>query len=64
VSQQHRRGYAAGLPRGRAVVLFRVATFWLSIPAGSVAYLLLRWRGVVCRPTGEGLRPREFASAA
>jgi glycosyltransferase 2 family protein len=30
-----------------AVLLFRVATFWLPIPAGWVAYLLLRRRGVL-----------------
>jgi len=29
------------------VLLFRVATFWLPIPAGGVVYLLLRRRGVL-----------------
>jgi uncharacterized membrane protein YbhN (UPF0104 family) len=29
------------------VLLFRVATFWLPIPAGWVAYLVLRRRGVL-----------------
>jgi uncharacterized membrane protein YbhN (UPF0104 family) len=30
-----------------AVILFRVATFWLPIPAGWVSYLVLRRRGVL-----------------
>jgi glycosyltransferase 2 family protein len=41
---------AIGIPAHEAipaVLLFRVATFWLPIPAGWVAYLLLRRRGVL-----------------
>ena len=30
-----------------ALLLFRVATFWLPIPAGWIAYLLLQRRGVL-----------------
>jgi uncharacterized membrane protein YbhN (UPF0104 family) len=29
------------------VLLFRVATFWLPIPAGWVAYLVLRRRSIL-----------------
>jgi uncharacterized membrane protein YbhN (UPF0104 family) len=29
------------------VLLFRVATFWLPIPAGGLAYLVLRRRGIL-----------------
>jgi glycosyltransferase 2 family protein len=41
---------AIGIPAREAipaVLLFRVATFWLPIPAGWVSYLLLRRRGVL-----------------
>ena len=41
---------AIGIPAHEAipaVLLFRVATFWLPIPAGWVAYLLLRRRGIL-----------------
>jgi len=41
---------AIGIPAHEAipaVLLFRVATFWLPIPAGWVAYVLLRRRGVL-----------------
>jgi glycosyltransferase 2 family protein len=41
---------AIGIPAHEAipaVLLFRVATFWLPIPAGWVAYLLLQRRGVL-----------------
>jgi glycosyltransferase 2 family protein len=41
---------AIGIPAHEAipaVLLFRVATFWLPIPAGWVAYLVLRRRGVL-----------------
>jgi glycosyltransferase 2 family protein len=41
---------AIGVPAHEAipaVLLFRVATFWLPIPAGWVSYLLLRRRGVL-----------------
>jgi uncharacterized membrane protein YbhN (UPF0104 family) len=41
---------AIGVPAHEAipaVLLFRVATFWLPIPAGGVAYLFLRRRGVL-----------------
>jgi glycosyltransferase 2 family protein len=41
---------AVGIPAHEAlpaVLLFRVATFWLPIPAGWVTYLLLRRRGVL-----------------
>jgi glycosyltransferase 2 family protein len=41
---------AIGIPAHEsipAVLLFRVATFWLPIPAGGVVYLLLRRRGVL-----------------
>jgi glycosyltransferase 2 family protein len=41
---------AIGIPAHEAipaVLLFRVATFWLPIPAGWLAYLLLRRRGVL-----------------
>jgi glycosyltransferase 2 family protein len=41
---------AIGIPAHEAipaVLLFRVATFWLPIPAGWVVYLLLRRRGVL-----------------
>jgi uncharacterized membrane protein YbhN (UPF0104 family) len=41
---------AIGIPAHEAipaVLLFRVATFWLPIPAGWVAYLMLRRRGIL-----------------
>jgi glycosyltransferase 2 family protein len=41
---------AIGIPAHEAipaVLLFRVATFWLPIPAGWVAYLILRRRGIL-----------------
>jgi glycosyltransferase 2 family protein len=41
---------AIGIPAHEAipaVLLFRVATFWLPIPAGWVAYLVLRRRGIL-----------------
>jgi glycosyltransferase 2 family protein len=41
---------AIGIPAHEAVpavLLFRVATFWLPIPAGAVSYLVLRRRGVL-----------------
>jgi hypothetical protein len=41
---------AIGIPAHEAipaVLLFRVATFWLPIPAGWIAYLLLQRRGVL-----------------
>jgi uncharacterized membrane protein YbhN (UPF0104 family) len=41
---------AIGIPAHEAipaVLLFRVATFWLPIPAGWLAYLLLQRRGVL-----------------
>jgi uncharacterized membrane protein YbhN (UPF0104 family) len=41
---------AIGIPGHEAipaVLLFRVATFWLPIPAGWVAYLVLRRRGIL-----------------
>jgi len=41
---------AIGIPAHEAipaVLLFRVATFWLPIPAGWTAYLLLERRGVL-----------------
>ena len=41
---------AVGIPAHEAipaVLLFRVATFWLPIPAGWIAYLLLQRRGVL-----------------
>jgi uncharacterized membrane protein YbhN (UPF0104 family) len=41
---------AIGIPAHEAipaVLLFRVATFWLPIPAGAVSYLFLRRRGVL-----------------
>jgi uncharacterized membrane protein YbhN (UPF0104 family) len=41
---------AIGVPAHEAipaVLLFRVATFWLPIPAGWVAYMLLRRRDIL-----------------
>ena len=41
---------AIGIPGHEAipaVLLFRVATFWLPIPAGGLAYLVLRRRGIL-----------------
>jgi uncharacterized membrane protein YbhN (UPF0104 family) len=41
---------AIGIPGHEAipaVLLFRVATFWLPIPAGALSYLLLRRRGIL-----------------
>jgi len=41
---------AIGIPAHEAipaVLLFRVATFWLPIPAGWVAYMLLRRRDIL-----------------